>query len=63
MSSIVSEAEESPLPQSLRERLGTWRRQRCLSARDFREVHLIEDTQGRWRIFKITRQRDPDTLV
>jgi hypothetical protein len=63
MSSIVSEAEESPLPQSLRERLGTWRRQRCLSARDFREVHLIEDTQGRWRIFKIARQRDPDALV
>lgn len=51
------------LPQSLREQLGTCRRLRCLSSRDFREVYLVEDSQGAWRVFKIARQRDPETLV
>lgn len=51
------------LPQSLRERLGSCRRLRCLSSRDFREVYLVEDSQGSWRVFKIARQRDPETLV
>jgi len=51
------------MPQSLRDRLGSWRQDRCLSSRDFREVHLVEDSQGAWRIFKISRQRDADSLV
>ena len=32
------------LPQSLRERLGSCRKLRCLSSRDFREVYLVEDS-------------------
>ena len=51
------------MPQSLRDRSGSWRQDRCLSSRDFREVHLVEDSQGAWRIFKISRQRDADSLV
>jgi serine/threonine protein kinase len=51
------------LPQSLREHVGPCCRVRCLSSRDFREVYLVEDSQGAWRVFKIARQRDPETLV
>jgi len=56
-------SEEHWMPQSLRDRLGSWRQDRCLSSRDFREVHLVEDSQGVWRIFKISRHRDADSLV
>ena len=51
------------LPQSLRERLGGGRRLRCLSSRNFREVYLVEDSLGSWRVFKIARQCDSETLV
>lgn len=61
--SSPSEDSQRLLPQSLRERLGACRRLRCLSSRDCREVYLIEDAQGAWRVFKIARQRDPETLV
>ena len=63
MISNPSHSEEHWMPQSLRDRLGSWRQDRCLSSRDFREVHLVEDSQGAWRIFKISRQRDADSLV
>lgn len=55
--------EPVPLPPSLRDRLGAWQRLRCLSSRDLREVYLVEDGQGAWRVFKIHRERDPETLV
>lgn len=59
-----SPGEESrTLPQSLRDRLGVVRRIRCLSSRDHREIHLVEDSLGDRRIFKVCRQRDPDGLV
>ena len=58
-----SHHEQHWMPQSLRDRLGSWRRDRCLSSRDFREVHLVEDSQGVWRVFKISRQHHADRLV
>lgn len=58
-----SHPEQHWMPQSLRDRLGSWRRDRCLSSRDSREVHLVEDSQGVWRIFKVSRQRDAEGLV
>ena len=58
-----SEDPLQPLPQSLRERLGVCRKLRCLSSRNFREVYLVEDSLGSWRVFKIARQCDSETLV
>lgn len=54
--------ESAVLPRSLRDRLGAWRRLRCLSSRDAREVHLVEDGLGTLRVFKIHRGLHPETL-
>lgn len=62
----VPSPSEDPLellPQSLRQRLGSCRKLRCLSSRNFREVYLVEDSLGSWRVFKIARQCDSETLV
>jgi hypothetical protein len=62
----VPSPSEDPLellPQSLRQRLGSCRKLRCLSSRNFREVYLVEDSLGSWRVFKFARQCDSETLV
>ena len=59
----LSEDPLELLPQSLRQRLGSCRKLRCLSSRNFREVYLVEDSLGSWRVFKIARQCDSETLV
>lgn len=63
MSETSPEMRGPVLPKSLRDRLGALCRTRCLSSRDHREVHLVEDSRGDRRIFKVCRQRDPDSLV
>lgn len=50
------------LPPSLAGHCGPVRRHRCLSSRNQREVHLVEDGAGRRRILKIVRGLRPSAL-
>ncbi len=53
----------TPLAPSMTEFAGGVLRVRCLSNRNGREVLLVEDAAGRWRVFKVHRGLKPPDLV